>query len=240
MPSRSACWAMPTSRAPWPKRCSETRHSPGAGPGAGITGGHSAAGPRRDRNSEEPSSAARNAGHAQSCRKREVLVGIRPQDERDSARKPPKLSRSLGAAAILFKGGHGAGATVARRACASLEEHWWRLNRARQDTAHTHGTGCALATAIACGLALGRALEDAVRAAHAFRAERDPDRARSGTRSRTAQSLERLLPVVAGDDVRVAILVHHRGAAFRRGHHDGFVFGAATRCQTQSRKKDQD
>ena len=38
----------------------------------------------------------------------------------------------------------------------------------RQDTAHTHGTGCTLSTAIACGLALGLALPEAVARAHAY------------------------------------------------------------------------
>jgi hydroxymethylpyrimidine/phosphomethylpyrimidine kinase len=39
---------------------------------------------------------------------------------------------------------------------------------ARIDTMHTHGTGCTLSTAIACGLAQGLVLEDAVRTAHDF------------------------------------------------------------------------
>ena len=38
----------------------------------------------------------------------------------------------------------------------------------RIDTRHTHGTGCALASAIATGLAQGMALRDAVLRAHAY------------------------------------------------------------------------
>ena len=38
----------------------------------------------------------------------------------------------------------------------------------RQDTRHTHGTGCTLATAIACGLAQGLPLKEAVARAHAY------------------------------------------------------------------------
>ena len=38
----------------------------------------------------------------------------------------------------------------------------------RQETRHTHGTGCTLATAIACGLAQGRALTDSVARAHTY------------------------------------------------------------------------
>ena len=39
---------------------------------------------------------------------------------------------------------------------------------ARIDSKHTHGTGCTLSTAIACGLAQGLILEEAVQAAHDF------------------------------------------------------------------------
>ena len=38
----------------------------------------------------------------------------------------------------------------------------------RLDTKNTHGTGCALSTAIACGLAQGQSLETSVRRAHDF------------------------------------------------------------------------
>ncbi len=38
----------------------------------------------------------------------------------------------------------------------------------RQSTRHTHGTGCTLATAIACGLAQGQTLHEAVARAHAY------------------------------------------------------------------------
>jgi len=38
----------------------------------------------------------------------------------------------------------------------------------RQQNRHTHGTGCTLATAIACGLAEGLALEESVARAHGF------------------------------------------------------------------------
>jgi len=44
----------------------------------------------------------------------------------------------------------------------------YALASPRSRTAHTHGTGCALASAIACGLARGMALRPAVARAHAF------------------------------------------------------------------------
>jgi hydroxymethylpyrimidine/phosphomethylpyrimidine kinase len=42
------------------------------------------------------------------------------------------------------------------------------LEAPRQNTRHTHGTGCTLSTAIACGLAKGLPLSEAVRQAHAY------------------------------------------------------------------------
>jgi hydroxymethylpyrimidine/phosphomethylpyrimidine kinase len=67
---------------------------------------------------------------------------------------------------VLFKGGHGVGAIV----CDTLwtEGSFASFNAPRQDASHTHGTGCTLATAIACGLAQGRTLTDAVGRAHAY------------------------------------------------------------------------
>jgi hydroxymethylpyrimidine/phosphomethylpyrimidine kinase len=67
-----------------------------------------------------------------------------------------------GAQAVLVKGGHGEGDTledvlVTCGACAPL-----RLRHPRVETPHTHGTGCALSSAIAAGLAQGLLLHQAV------------------------------------------------------------------------------
>jgi len=64
-------------------------------------------------------------------------------------------------AALLIKGGHGEGDVLIDR----LVErdgagHVWQ--DARIDTAHTHGTGCTLASAIATGLGQGMTLPDAI------------------------------------------------------------------------------
>jgi hydroxymethylpyrimidine/phosphomethylpyrimidine kinase len=96
----------------------------------------------------------------------EVLIGLRPQDDA-TLRKAAQAFHSLGVAAILFKGGHGAGAT-SRDVLAQAGEDLVTFESPRQQTRHTHGTGCVLSTAIACGLALGRPLEEAVREAHDF------------------------------------------------------------------------
>lgn len=78
--------------------------------------------------------------------------------------------------AVLVKGGHlTAGRDGNRRAVDVL------LMPGRDDpvviegpwveTENTHGTGCTLSSAIACGLACGRGMEDAVRAAKAYLAD---------------------------------------------------------------------
>ncbi|MFD7512964.1 bifunctional hydroxymethylpyrimidine kinase/phosphomethylpyrimidine kinase, partial [Streptomyces sp. NPDC059853] len=46
------------------------------------------------------------------------------------------------------------------------EVHWFRAPR--YDNRHTHGTGCTLASALACGLARGTALPAAARAAKEY------------------------------------------------------------------------
>ena len=74
---------------------------------------------------------------------------------------------SLGPAAVLIKGGHGAEATVTDTLL--IPDAPPRSFRApRQETRHTHGTGCTLSTAIACGLGQGMSLVDAIARAHAF------------------------------------------------------------------------
>ena len=73
---------------------------------------------------------------------------------------------SLGARAVLIKGGHGEGSDavdllVEPNAVA-------RLAAERIPTRNTHGTGCTLSSAIAAGLAKGMPLAEAVRAAKAY------------------------------------------------------------------------
>ncbi len=69
--------------------------------------------------------------------------------------------------ALLIKGGHGEGDTLTDRLIdADGGEHVWRDGRI--ETAHTHGTGCTLASAIATGLAQGMSLPDAVARARRY------------------------------------------------------------------------
>jgi hydroxymethylpyrimidine/phosphomethylpyrimidine kinase len=74
---------------------------------------------------------------------------------------------AMGARAVLLKGGHLAGDTVSDvLALASGEKIWMR--DARIHTPNTHGTGCTLSSAIACGLALGQDLVQAVQSARSY------------------------------------------------------------------------
>lgn len=72
----------------------------------------------------------------------------------------------LGAGAVLVTGGHLVGEEITDILVSPAGER--RFTSKRIDTAHTHGTGCSLASAIAAGLAKDAPLEDAVAAARDF------------------------------------------------------------------------
>jgi len=87
----------------------------------------------------------------------------------DAAADPERAGRALlamGARASLIKGGHGFGDMLVDTLVSS--DGLATFAHARHDTRHTHGTGCTLSTVIACGLALGLALPEAVARAHAY------------------------------------------------------------------------
>ncbi|HEY4944032.1 MAG TPA: bifunctional hydroxymethylpyrimidine kinase/phosphomethylpyrimidine kinase [Rhizomicrobium sp.] len=86
-----------------------------------------------------------------------------PQDMRHAG----EALLSLGPGAVLLKGGHGAADTVSDLLF-TLDAEPRAYVAKRIDTRHTHGTGCTLATAIACGLGQGLPLGDAVQRAHDF------------------------------------------------------------------------
>jgi len=95
----------------------------------------------------------------------EVLTGVLPSSEH-RVRNAAMAFKLMGVENVLFKGGHGNGAVV--RDTLWTGGDFIPFDAPRQDTPHTHGTGCTLATAIACGLAQGRTLTDAVGRAHAY------------------------------------------------------------------------
>jgi hydroxymethylpyrimidine/phosphomethylpyrimidine kinase len=95
----------------------------------------------------------------------EALVGILPESDQ-SLRNAAQAFLILGARNVLFKGGHGIGGAVRDVLVSGGQQTVFESPR--QETRHTHGTGCTLATAIACGLALGLSLPGAVAKAHAY------------------------------------------------------------------------
>lgn len=74
--------------------------------------------------------------------------------------------RQMGAKAVLIKGGHSTRATIDDLLAWELGEDVYAFPRIK--TRHTHGTGCTLATAIACGLAIGLSLPLAVSRAREY------------------------------------------------------------------------
>jgi hydroxymethylpyrimidine/phosphomethylpyrimidine kinase len=86
----------------------------------------------------------------------------------------PELAALGGEAAVLAhgchllaKGGHAEGQSVTDRLVSPTGEID-RLTGKRFDTGDTHGTGCTLASALACGLAQGLPIEEAFRRAVRF------------------------------------------------------------------------
>jgi len=95
----------------------------------------------------------------------QALTGVLPRSPH-TLRNAVQAFMMLGARNVLIKGGHGEGEMVRDMLMGGGKE--WVFESPRQDTPHTHGTGCTLATAIACGLALEMDLPGAVKRAHAY------------------------------------------------------------------------
>ena len=122
----------------------------------------------------------------------EVLTGVYPRSEH-RLRNAAMVFKMLGNEGVLFKGGHAfddplrpshlGGATATSPASAAragegesnivrdvlwTEGEFISFEAPRLETRHTHGTGCTLATAIACGLAQKLPLREAVARAEAY------------------------------------------------------------------------
>jgi hydroxymethylpyrimidine/phosphomethylpyrimidine kinase len=95
----------------------------------------------------------------------EVLTGIAIPDVAAMHRAAEMLLRT-GARAVLLKGGHGTGEVLTDLLV--TPDGTEAFESPRLTTRHTHGTGDTLASAIACGLAQGMALRDAVVRARAY------------------------------------------------------------------------
>ncbi len=94
----------------------------------------------------------------------EALLG-RQLDSLKARRLAARELVAMGARAVLLKGGHGQGP---RLIDIYAEADQLIELEARRLPLQTHGTGCTYASAIAAGLVLGRSLESAVKAAHAY------------------------------------------------------------------------
>lgn len=96
----------------------------------------------------------------------EVLVGHDVRDEEEMARAAKEL-RSLGARAVVVKGGHRKGTEATDAVVVGDGEVTW-LAAPWVETPNVHGTGCTLSAAIAANLALGKDVLTAIVRAKSF------------------------------------------------------------------------
>lgn len=95
----------------------------------------------------------------------ELLTGMTIRDE-DAMRRAAELLLTFGPRAVLLKGGHMSGRDVVD--LLASEDGIEAIRGPRIETRHTHGTGCSLASSIACGLAQGLSLTKAIRRARNY------------------------------------------------------------------------
>ncbi|WP_089713753.1 bifunctional hydroxymethylpyrimidine kinase/phosphomethylpyrimidine kinase [Halomonas daqiaonensis] len=95
-----------------------------------------------------------------------VLLGCSVPENRAGMEALVPGLRSLGAGAVLLKGGHLQGESCPDLLITADAITW--IEGLRVDTANLHGTGCTLSSAITARLALGDALPDAVTTAKAW------------------------------------------------------------------------
>ncbi len=95
-----------------------------------------------------------------------ILLGVSEAEGEPEMVDQSRALLALGCRAVLLKGGHGRGA--AARDILADATGIERLELARLDTPHTHGTGCTLSAAVAALMARGATLPDAVRRAKAY------------------------------------------------------------------------
>ncbi len=94
----------------------------------------------------------------------EALCGFGITKSQDMERAGRALYKGYGCA-VLVKGGHGIGGAD-DLLCENGELFWLRAERVENQ--NTHGTGCTLSSAIACGLAAGKELRKSVEEAKAY------------------------------------------------------------------------
>ena len=95
-----------------------------------------------------------------------LLVG-RPLTSESDMEAAAQEMLTMGANAVLLKGGHLPGDLVCDLLLTKEDTHHW-MRAPRIHTSNTHGTGCTLSSAIAAHLASGASLLDAVQAARDY------------------------------------------------------------------------
>jgi hydroxymethylpyrimidine/phosphomethylpyrimidine kinase len=96
-----------------------------------------------------------------------ALLDAAPARNESEMEAQARALESLGAQAVLIKGGHGEGVESVDLLL-DASGRITRLAASRIATKNTHGTGCTLSSAIAAGLARGRDLAEAARAAKEY------------------------------------------------------------------------
>lgn len=94
----------------------------------------------------------------------ELLSGLQVQTEREMEQAAQLIAEKYGGA-VLVKGGH---QVDTANDVLYRDGEWIWFPGERIDSPNTHGTGCTLSSAIACGLAEGRTVEESVRQAKAY------------------------------------------------------------------------
>lgn len=95
----------------------------------------------------------------------EVLTGMKITTPKDMLEAGKKIL-AMGAEAVLMKGGHLEGDEVTDILITQDDVETFHTNRIK--TKNTHGTGCTLASAIACCLSRGMPLRESVMSARAY------------------------------------------------------------------------
>ena len=96
----------------------------------------------------------------------EMLAGVKVISKDDMIRAA-SIILEMGAGAVLLKGGHGESDVISDVLMDSAGDVQVFESK-RIDSKHTHGTGCTLASAIACGVAKGMSLRDSVEVARLY------------------------------------------------------------------------
>ena len=115
----------------------------------------------------------------------EILSGLSIHDT-DTQLAAAQALTAMGVPAVLLKGGHGKG-DVCQDLWVSKEQVLW-LSQKKQDTPHSHGTGCVLSSAIAAFVAHQKPVHDAVVLANAYVSKGLHDALPLGVRGAVAQT----------------------------------------------------